>query len=144
MSSIRAFAQKVEALNIDTALQTAFTANEREIADQNRKQLYAGFDKKGQRLKKYRNSKYARVKNQMNPVPGLGNPDFFLTGAFQRAISVQVQGGTIRTLMNDSKSDDLLKRDPDIIGLGGEFKKELIDTKLRPAFLAEVKKSLKI
>jgi len=35
MSSIRAFAQKVEALNIDTALQTAFTANEREIADQN-------------------------------------------------------------------------------------------------------------
>jgi len=80
----------------------------------------------------------------MNPVPGLGNPDFFLTGAFQRAISVQVQGGTIRTLMNDSKSDDLLKRDPDIIGLGGEFKKELIDTKLRPAFLAEVKKSLKI
>lgn len=144
MSSISGLLKRVQSVDMDKVIEVAFVKNEGAIADENRKQLFEGFDKKGKRLKPYKNKKYAAKKHARNPIPGLNNPDFFDKGDFQKGIEFRIDGNVIRGVLNDPKSDALLKRDPDIIGLGGTYKKDFIDTKLRPSFLSEVHKELKI
>ena len=55
-----------------------------QITQLNTDQLYKGLTPQGQRLKSYSppRGKYAKAKNQMNPLPGLGNPDLKVTGNF--------------------------------------------------------------
>lgn len=85
-----------------------------EIAEYNRSQLRSGFDGKGRRLKAYRSKSYAARKNRANPVPGFGNPDYKVTGAYHEAIRAAVEGGLIKLYTTDPdtvKVDFLRKRD---------------------------------
>lgn len=144
MSTIKGLIRRIEQANVEQALHDAFQQNAQAIEDKNREQLFEGYDRNGKRLKPYRRAKYARVKNEMNPLPGLGNPDFKVTGAFYRGVHVTVEGQVIKTNLSDSKSDELLKRDPDIIGVGGNYRKEIINDTLHPAFIGQMHKQLKI
>lgn len=143
MASIKALYKRVKALRSDEVIQQTLEEKKEDYLDENRKQLYEGFDREGNRLRKYRSAKYARVKNQMNPRPGLGNPDFYVTGAFYRNRTVTVQGGELITNLNDPKSEDLLKRDPDIIGLGGPYKIEFMGM-LHPALINNFRSKLRL
>jgi hypothetical protein len=146
MSTIKSMIQRVQAVRGREAIiiEDVFVKNEIKIADKQREQLFEGFDKNQQRLKRYRNDLYARRKNRMNPKPGFGNPDFKDKGDFYRGIEIRVDGGVIRTLLYDEKSEDLLERDPNIIGLGGPYKQELIDETLRPGIVGDLKSALKL
>lgn len=60
------------------------------MADLNRDRLKSGLRPDGRRYSKYKNKYYAKRKYEMNPVPGLGNPDFYLTGEFHKGITVNI------------------------------------------------------
>ena len=140
MGTIKSVLRKVQAINIPEIARESFVSVETDYAEENKKQLFEGFDKDGSKLKQYRSNKYARVKNEMNPLPGLGNPDFYVTGAFTNSRHVTINGNVIETTYSDEKAARLLERDPNISGLGGSFKLEFINEKLKPSFFAEVRK----
>jgi hypothetical protein len=129
---------KFQALNTDEVIEQAFIASTDGFTDEQKKQLYAGFDKDGNRLHKYQNNKYARVKNEMNPAPGLGNPDLKVTGAYYNGIKAAVSGLGYHIASSDDKGPDLEKKyDP--YGLGGDYRREFIKTTYRPKFRAEIR-----
>lgn len=99
----------INAWSFDLVQEVAIVASEHEteLADLNREQLMEGKDSEGNTLRKYRRPRYARVKNEMNPVPGYGNPDLKLTGAFHRSIFADVEGKSILFDAKDSKVSDL-------------------------------------
>lgn len=143
MATARALYRRAQKVDIDSAIQDAFLQNKEYFEEQNRKQLTAGFDKQGARLRRYRSPKYARVKNAVNPLPGLGNPDLKVTGAFHRGIHIARFTPTALTLTStNSKAENLLKSYPNVLGLGGTYKKDFINTRLRPAFIRNVRKPI--
>ena len=115
-----------------------------EISRLNVDQLRHGLTASEGRLKRYRNNKYARVKNEMNPLPGLGNPDFILTGAFTSKIQTEVSGGLIGTHSYDEKAPELEARDgaDNIYGLGPARHKVYVEESLQPAFMGGVNEAL--
>jgi hypothetical protein len=139
MATIKTIRKKFEALNTDDVLAKAFESSVDGFTAEQKKQLYAGLNKEGGRLRKYRNNKYARVKNEMNPAPGLGNPDLFVTGAFYEGVEVKLAGQAIDIQSIDEKGPDL-KEKYHPFGLGGDYRKEFIDNVYQPNFRKEVKK----
>jgi hypothetical protein len=144
MATIKGLYKRVQALNSDEVIEDAFIENEKQFAEKNRQQLFSGFDKNGKRLKPYKNKRYADKKHAMNPKPGHGNPDFRLKSDFYRGIEVRIDGQVIRTILNDPKSTYLLQRDPDIVGLGGEFKEQMNRDHLQPSLTRHFRKNLKL
>lgn len=139
MLTIKGLQRKVAVFDTDQAIDQAFTKTTGDLADENRKQLYAGFDKNGKKITpKYRRYKYAAAKYEMNPLPGLGTPDLKVTGAFYRGITVEYESGILHTESTDKKGPMLEQKYEDIFGLGGAFKKEFIDKSLRPALNKEI------
>lgn len=143
MATIKELYRRVLALNTDDAIEQAVSETADEYLKENQKQLFEGFDREGQHLRRYRSAKYARVKNQMNPLPGLGNPDFYVTGDFYRGQHVRATAQGITTDLTDPKSAELLRRDPNIIGLGGAYRMEYIGV-LHPALVRRIRQNLKL
>ena len=116
------------------------------IADLNREQLKQGITSTGGRLRPYRSRNYAIVKNQMNPLPGLGNPDFLVTGAFHAKIQAERFGDTIGVHSYDQKAESLEARDgaDKIYGLIPENHNLYVEEDLTPVYLKEVRQSLKL
>jgi len=87
--------------------------------DLNVEQLACGYDSEKKRLKKYRSKSYSDFKQSMNSLPGFGNPDLILTGAFVNSFKLDISGQNLKFSASDSKSDDLTKKYGDnIFGLG--------------------------
>ena len=104
-------------------------------------QLFAGFDSQGKRLKHYAQPAYAKIKNEMNPLPGYGNPDFYLTGAFYRSFRADIDNEGLRVYATDEKAPDLEARDPNIFTL---FEDALVAyiRDLKPFFIDRIIKTL--
>lgn len=119
-----------EALRIIAELQD-------EIVKYNTDQLYAGQDAKGQKLKpSYSRVKYARAKNSMNSLPGLGNPDLKVTGKFYRGFYLTAKNGKFEFFSSDEKTDDLkAKYGSDIFGLTKENEQTVNFEKIYPRLL---------
>lgn len=131
--------KRFERLNTDKIIQDSITDNAEAMGELNKKQLYTGKDKTGEFLRPYRSQLYADIKYQMNPVPGYGNPDLRVTGAFYRGIQVKVSGDSINIKSTDEKGEALEKKyGAEIFGLGKELKKEFLDEKLRPAIKEKI------
>lgn len=126
-------------------IESTFDEKKDELLRVNQSQLYEGFDQGGKRLKKYKNVRYAGKKNKMNVLPGFGNPDFFVTGEFYSNWKIERAGQKIITELGDNgKADFLIKRDPEIIGLGGEYRKGFVENTLQPAYLSKMHEQLKL
>ena len=81
--TIVSLAEKFNSLNTDKIINESLNETKDEFKSINKEQLRAGKTNTGKNIApKYRSKKYALAKNQMNPLPGLGNPDLHLTGAF--------------------------------------------------------------
>lgn len=120
-------------MDISEVIQTAVSNTLDDLNEENKKQLFEGYDKTGEKItRKYRNNKYARVKNEMNPLPGLGVPDLKLTGAYYRGRKATLSGDVITVTSSDEKAEELEAKYPDINGLGGQFKKEYQVNSLSP------------
>lgn len=134
MATIGTILNKFKALSEPEVIAETFERSVDAYSDENKKQLFEGYNREGKRLQRYASNKYARVKNEMNPVPGLGNPDLFVTGAFTNSRRITISGNHIVTDFSDSKAPDLLQKYSDIDGLGGQYRKEFIDKNIRPTF----------
>lgn len=142
MATIKGLYKRVKNFNPNKAIDEAFEQTVDELAEKNKEQLFEGKDKTGESIsRRYRSQKYARVKSEMNPLPGLGVPDLKVTGAFYRGIRVDYQGGVLKTTSTDEKGPELEAKYEGIFGLGGEFKKQFIKDSLRPALNAEITKA---
>lgn len=147
MSTIAALARRVNAFDAAKAAENAMTATAVAFVEENKLQMNAGYNRFDEKIgdnQPYKSADYAFDKYKQNPLPGLGNPDLDLTGAFQGGLSVTISGGVVSEKSSDPKNDKLLGKYPDIMGLGGPFKAEYLSRDLQPAFSLEVFKGIGI
>jgi hypothetical protein len=89
--TINTFNKNLLALNLRNEAMTALAQTEDSLLSNQTSQLVVdGLNKEGRKLKKYKNAKYAELKNKMNSYPGLGNPDLKYTGAFLKALKLDI------------------------------------------------------
>lgn len=145
MATINAMLRRVQGFDVNTVIDQAAseTINKTEFfEDQLRKQLTAGLDKKGARLRPYRNRAYARKKFAMNPLPGLGNPDLKKSGAYHRGLNAESSGNII-TIRASNKAFLIKKYPGAIAGLGGPYKTAFIQH-LRPNIIKHIRNRIRI
>lgn len=115
------------------------------ITREQRAQMMEGKNMEGDKIGRYRNPAYARLKNAMNPVPGLGFPDLKLTGEFHREIYTEIRGDKVIIDSTNEKTEALAKRFGEaIFGLNQDRKSELVKTELQPVFMENIRKELKL
>ena len=118
MATIAEMLRRFQAIDLTAEAAEIITDNPDELLNLERKQLFEmGEDSKGQKLKPYRNPKYARAKNELNPLPGLGTPDYYVTGDFQRSLTLAVQGQSVIFDATNYKLEFLLDRSPELLGV---------------------------
>lgn len=87
----------------------------------------------GKYLRQYFDREYAIYKNELNPFPGLGNPDLNLTGKFYSGFFATVKGSKIEFGSTDSKTPMLEKKyGKAIFGLTEENKTDYAIETVRP------------
>lgn len=130
MTTIRGMLEKVRELNrqLPTEIPRIVQQTSYEIETLNKQQLYnygvrssaTGVNSKVDKLSPYKSKYYAKEKNIMNPRPGYGVPDLFLTGKFYQGFTVVVKQNSFEVDSVDSKSESIKKRyGDDIFGLTG-------------------------
>lgn len=140
------FRELLTGLDVQTTAEEAIDATLDRMAARNREQLRQGYTSTGKRLRPYRQYTYAQYKNLLNPLPGLWNPDFILTGAFTERIEAERVGDTIGVHSYDPKAPDLELRDsPDeIYGLGEEQHNLYVEEDLQPSFMEGIYRAFKV
>lgn len=102
--------EALETLDIREEVYAAIDTTVDRLADMNRDQLLLGYTSNLTRLPRYASYSYAKLKNAMNPAPGIGNPDYYLTGAFQSRIRAERFGEEIEVASYDEKAPYLEAR----------------------------------
>jgi hypothetical protein len=82
------YIDRLAALDFQQIAVECMKSNEPILLDANIDQLKHGKRSTGEQIGTYKNESYARMKNRMNPLPGLDSVDLILTGAFARGIFV--------------------------------------------------------
>lgn len=100
--------------------------NEEALLNVNRAQLLSGYDADGNRLKRYRNRKYAALKRQMNP---RGVTDLRLTGSLYAKMFIVTDKFPILFGSKDSKSFELQAKYGNIFGIQDD-NKEMVAQKI--------------
>ena len=98
-------------------------------------ELRKGIDADGQKIgnrKPYKTPLYAEFKNQLNPLPGRGNPDLRLRGDFYEGIKVEVRGDQLIAEGTDFKTQFLENRYGNVVGFNPEVRERIIEEILRP------------
>lgn len=101
MSTVFDILRRFQDFNARRIAMQAMAKTGDKMLDLNRDQLYHGLKSDGHRMQRYRSKQYAQQKNEMNPLPGLGNPDLFLTGRTYESMEIDFNGEQIEYLMND-------------------------------------------
>lgn len=141
MPTIADLIDNLTRINLEKLAKDSLKENTDFMADLNREQLEEGLKKDDTKMQKYSWLSYARQKNEMNPKPGLGNPDLKLTGEFHKSIKYSV-GDNINIMANDKHGLEQ-KYGTEIFGLGKNKKKKLIDEKLQRTAVRKLKEQLK-
>lgn len=82
-----------------------------QVTELNKAQLKQGLTPLGQKLSpKYRNIRYARAKNTVNPLPGFGTPDLKFTGRFQSNFYLTASNKKFDIFSSDAKTDKLIAK----------------------------------
>ncbi|GAA4327993.1 hypothetical protein [Flaviaesturariibacter amylovorans] len=124
-------------INVEAAGREAVSKTTDELVRLNQAQLYQGNNSEGGKLGRYVNPSYARMKNGMNGLPGYGNKDLYLTGAYSRGIYAKVSGTSITMGSTDPKAEYL--ETGKNYGLFGESKRMYVDGALRTAFVDAIR-----
>lgn len=123
--------------------------NQKEIIELNTKgQLLLGKGVKGQKLTpKYSRVRYARAKNQLNPLAGIGTPDLKLTGKFYDEFFLTAKNKQLEFQSSAEYTKYLVKKygvSQDIFGLTKENSNKLNDEILLPKLAEWLLKNIKI
>lgn len=141
MATIRGLYNRVSTFDASKAAENAMNATSGDLITINKEQMNAGYNRFDEKIgdsQPYKSADYAFDKYRQNPLPGLGNPDLNLTGSFQSLLSAVIGSGIVSIKSADPKNDELLKKYPDIMGLGGPYKAQYLIDFLRPAFAQQV------
>jgi hypothetical protein len=145
MTTILSMIKRVQSFDVTKAAAEAMEEAAPLLTDRQKDQLLEGKNAKGQKIGRYRNPAYARMKAAMNPVPGLGVPDLKLTGDFWKGIYVDIRGDRVIIDSVDEKTQDLVdKYSEAIFGLNKNTKAEFVREDLRPVFIKTVREKLKL
>lgn len=90
-------------------------------------QLFKGLDATGNEMAPlYKSPYYAKKKNQMNPIPGLGVPDLKVTGSFYQKMNIEVESDSFKISSDVDYAQYLEKNyeDEKIYGLTEENQEE--------------------
>ncbi len=133
--------ERLQSLNLRELLADSIEETAPEYVELNTQQLFKGLDGMGQSIRPlYRSAKYARVKNQSNPLPGYGTPDLKLTGAFYQGYELKVEGDELVKDSDVDYADQLFEKYGNEIGqLDEENHEEYIQENLAPAFYDRVR-----
>lgn len=88
----------------------AFEATMPNFVELQKNQLYHGLNQDGSKIgeeRPYRSRQYAKEKHAMNPLPGEGNPDLFLTGETYEGLKADVGDKAISIMSTDEKFEGL-------------------------------------
>lgn len=137
MATIPEMLRRLKSVNLESQVPVIISNTSGEMVKLNREQLkLRGENSKGITIKSYapyNSVPYALQKNQMNPSPGLFNPDLFLTGAFARGFYAKVSQNKVIFGSTDFKSDDLERKyGKQIFGLTKDSKRVYLDTSVMP------------
>jgi hypothetical protein len=140
MGTILSVLRKVEKVDTDEVSSRSVDQTKDKLIEVINDQSLHGVNNKGGNLGKYRNPVYARKKQGLNPLPGLGNVDKKLTGAYYGGRYAKVSGGVIQYGSTDEKAVELDVKYPDSYGLSDPFKAQYNEF-LRPVFIQNMKKA---
>ena len=98
MATVADLLESIEAVDLKGTIDEAITDTADDYIRLNtEEQLFKGQDTDGKQLEPlYKSPAYARKKNAMNPLPGLGVPDLKVTGSFYQKQTLAVEGDSIQ------------------------------------------------
>lgn len=117
------------------------------IVSLNTDQLLSGLTPEGQKIvPKYSRIRYARAKNQFNPLPGFGTPDLKLTGKFHSDFFLTAKNKEFTLFSSDDKTGKLVEKygQDNIFGLTVENNRIVNYEILAPRLIEWVLSKLKI
>lgn len=145
MATILEMINRVKALNLQDVSERSMEEAAPDMTRRQREQFLEGKNSKGKRIGRYRNPAYARLKAQMNPVPGLGNVDLRLTGEFLKGVYTEIRGDQVIVDSVDEKTNDLAEKYGEVIfGLAPDPKAAFVNEDLQPVFMKNVRNELKL
>jgi len=143
MARINQMIKRVQSLNIDLMSELSIEDTVYKLVEKQQEQMYEGIDSDGgEREPEYSPFTIAvkQSKGQRTDVVTLND-----TGSFYQKMVATVQGDSYIITSGDEKTGDLLtKYGPDILGLSTPYKSRYVSEDLRPAFMANVRKELKL
>ena len=145
MATIADIRKRFNALDLIEEAGAAIDQTRDQLIEKQKDQLLHGFNSKGERIGKYKSAKYARVKNQMNPLAGLGNVDLKVKGDYHGGLFVDVRTDSYVVESGDEKSGDLEKKyGKKTLGLNKDSLEEYVPNDLQPVFIKNIRKKLKL
>lgn len=137
---------RLDKVNIKSTIVMCLEQSQYEIIAFNRGQLHAGQDNTGGLIdRKYKRKQYALFKEELNPVPGYGTPDLYVSGNFYNGIGVVVNSSqwNFTISSSDSKAPKLeLKYSTDIYGLDPENTEYLSQEIIKPKIIDSLRNQL--
>lgn len=92
MATIFQAAAAVNKINLIDLAKQIVTENAEPLLEENRAQLYMGLRPDGNEITpRYHYRWYAEWKHRLNPMPGLGVPDLFLTGQLHETLTLSTE-----------------------------------------------------
>ena len=108
MGSVFAFTRKVATLDPKATAEEAVRLTSFSALEINKEDLREGQTSQGIPLEpSYSSPLYAINKQKQNPLPGLFNPDLYVTGAFYRGFQITLGNYSFTIDSEDSKAPDL-------------------------------------
>lgn len=131
-----------KSLDMEQAGRNAIEQTKERMIYLNKSQLNLDSQKSdGKYLRQYFDREYAIYKHELNPFPGLGNPDLNLTGKFYSEFFATVKGDKIEFGSTDSKSEGLQsKYGKNIFGLTSENEYDYATETVRPKIVSYIEK----
>lgn len=142
--TIEGYFIRAQAIDLPALVVESLEESSEAIITLNQLQLFTESEKQtGDKLEPYDSIVYAMDKNKQNPLTGLFNPDFYLTGDFYKGFFVKVEKTSFEVDSNDSKSGFLKARDGDeIFGLNDEHLAQLTTDYIELALMTKIKERL--
>lgn len=132
--------QRLKSFNLTVEIVKAIKLTKGTMVDFNRKQLMEGKNTLNIKiLPRYKRKSYAKKKQARNSRPGLGVPDLFDTGSFQKEIDVKVSNKEYEFFSKDEKAPLLVDKYALILGMTAKN----TETYSRDTLLPALKNSLK-
>jgi len=131
----------LEELDLKGVVMEALEDQKEDYVKKNLEQLYQGLNPEGEKISpEYVPGPYRRKKNRMNPAPGEGTPDFFLTGAMYDETEAEVDGDelVIESRVEYAKYNEERWGDAEIWGLTSSNHNEFVFQQLQPIIIEKV------